>query len=129
MRVLLDTHAFLWWINDDSRLSRRARRIMGAEANEVFFSTASGWEIAIKARLGRLRLASADLESFVAEQLASNGFQVLPVNLQHALRTCRLPDHHQDPFDRLLVAQAAVENFPLLSGDRRLSAYAIRVLW
>jgi PIN domain nuclease of toxin-antitoxin system len=129
LKVLLDTHAFLWWINDDSRLSRRARGIMRDEANEVFFSAASGWEIAIKARLGRLSLVSADLESFVAEQLASNGFQVLSVNLQHALRTYRLPGHHKDPLDRLLVAQAAVENFPLLSGDRGLKAYAIRVLW
>lgn len=129
MKVLLDTHAFLWWINDDPRLTRRARRIMANNASEVFFSAASGWEITIKARLGRLSLATADLESFLAEQLASNGFKVLPVNLQHALRTYRLPDHHQDPFDRLLVAQAAVENLPLLSADRRLTGYPIRILW
>ena len=102
---------------------------MGDDASEVFFSAASGWEIAIKARLGRLSLATADLESFVAEQLASNGFKVLPVNLQHALRTYRLPDHHKDPFDRLLVAQALVEDLALISADRRLAEYPIRVLW
>jgi PIN domain nuclease of toxin-antitoxin system len=101
---------------------------MGDDANEVFFSVASGWEIAIKARLGHLSV-SADLESFVAQQLASNGFKVLPVNLEHALRTYRLPAHHQDPFDRLLVAQAVVENLTLVSADRRLAEYPIRVLW
>ncbi len=129
MRVLLDTHAFLRWITNDSEVSRRARRIIADGANEVFFSAASAWEIAIKARLGRLIVAATDLERFIAEQLAGRGFQVLPVNLPHALRTYRLPDHHREPFDRILVAQAAVENLSLLSADRRLAEYPIRVLW
>ncbi|MCL5044218.1 MAG: type II toxin-antitoxin system VapC family toxin [Deltaproteobacteria bacterium] len=129
MKVLLDTHAFLWWIADDPQLSPRARRILGASANEVYFSAASGWEIAIKARLGRLSVAGADVESFVAQQVAANGFQVLPINLAHALKTYSLPDHHKDPFDRLLVAQAATEELALVSADRQLAAYKVRIVW
>jgi PIN domain nuclease of toxin-antitoxin system len=129
LKVLLDTHAFLWWVADNPKLSRRAREIIGDSANEVFFSAASGWEIAIKARLGRRTLSATDLERFVAEQLATNDFQVLAVELQHALRTCLLPDHDKDPFDRLLVAQAAIEDLTLISANARLADYQIRVLW
>jgi PIN domain nuclease of toxin-antitoxin system len=133
LNVLLDTHAFIWWISDNSRLSERARGIIGEAGNEVFFSAASGWEIAIKVRIGRLKLATEHLEEFILEQLAANGFQVLPVTLQHALRTYLLPDdhpeNHKDPFDRLLVAQAEVENLTLLSADQRLADYGIRLLW
>jgi PIN domain nuclease of toxin-antitoxin system len=129
VKVLLDTHAFLWWIADDPQLSPRARRILGAGANEVYFSAASGWEIAIKARLGRLSVAGAEVGSFVAEQVAANGFKVLPINLTHALKTYSLPDHHKDPFDRLLVAQAATEELALVSADRQLAAYKVRIVW
>jgi PIN domain nuclease of toxin-antitoxin system len=87
VKVLLDTHAFLWWITDDRQLSSRARRILGDGSNEVYFSAASGWEIAIKTRLGRLSLGGDNLEDFVAEQVAANGFQLLPIHLNHALRT------------------------------------------
>jgi PIN domain nuclease of toxin-antitoxin system len=129
VKVLLDTHAFLWWVADDPQLSPRARRILGESANEVYFSAASGWEIAIKARLGRLRVAGANIADFVAEQVAVNGFQVLPVNLGHALRTYTLPDHHKDPFDRMLVAQAISEELALVSADRKLAAYKVRIVW
>jgi PIN domain nuclease of toxin-antitoxin system len=129
VKVLLDTHAFLWWVADDPRLSPRARRILAESANEVYFSAASGWELAIKARLGRLSVGGADIADFVAEQLAVNGFQVLPVNLSHALRTYALPDHHKDPFDRMLVAQAISEELALVSADRKLAAYKVRIVW
>ncbi len=129
MKVLLDTHAFIWWVSDDSRLSKRAREIIGKGDHELFFSAASGWEIAIKVRIGRLRLATTHLEKFILEQLAANGFQVLPITLQHALQTYMLTEHHKDPFDRLLVAQAEVENLTLLSADQRLADYGIRILW
>jgi len=129
LKVLLDTHAFIWWISDDSKLSECARGIIGEGGNELFFSAASGWEIAIKVRIGRVKLATTHLEGFILEQLAANGLQVLPVTLQHALRTYLLPDHHRDPFDRLLVAQAEVENLTFLSADKRLADYGIRVLW
>ncbi len=128
MRLLLDTHAFLWWLTDDERLSRRARRVIGDGANEVFVSAASAWEIAIKTRLGRVRLPE-DVERYIPDQLEQNAFQVLPVRLGHALRVAALPDVHRDPFDRLLVAQALVESLAIVSGDRNVASYAARVVW
>jgi len=128
VRLLLDTQAFLWWVTDDGALSRRARRLIGDGKNEIFFSAASAWEIAIKARLGRVSLPE-DLESYFLTQLEQNAFQVLPVQLQHALRVATLPDIHRDPFDRLLVAQALTEELAIVSKDRRISAYPARVLW
>jgi PIN domain nuclease of toxin-antitoxin system len=96
---------------------------------EVYFSASSAWEIAIKSRLGRLSIASDDLEGFVAQQVLANGFQLLPINLSHALRTYSLPDHHKDPFDRILIAQATAEGLSLLSSDRKLAAYKVRIIW
>ena len=128
MKLLLDTHAFLWWIGDDSRLPARARKLISAERNEVFLSVASAWELAIKTKLGRMRLAE-DLEGFVVRQVAVNGFQVLPIHLRHALHVATLPDHHADPFDRILVAQARIENLVLLSGDEQIARYPVAVEW
>lgn len=128
MRLLLDTHAFLWWIADSPQLSGQARQLIGDGENEVLLSAASGWEIAIKARLGRLTLPD-EPERFLAEQLAANAFQVLPVHLSHALRVYSLPDHHRDPFDRLLVAQAQVEGMAIVSGDPQLARYLVQVAW
>ena len=124
MRVLLDTHAFLWWIADDSRLSDAAREVIADGHNAVFFSAASGWEIAIKAGPGRLE-APENLETFMAEQLSKNAFRALPIHLGHASRVQSLPDHHHDPFDRLLVAQCILEDFPSLSADPRVARYPI----
>ena len=129
MKVLLDTHAFLWWITDDPRLPSRARQIISDNSSDVYFSAVSGWEIAIKARLGRLSLAVDNIENFVAQQVAANAFQVLSIHLNHALRTYSLPDHHKDPFDRLLVAQAAIEEMALLSADSKLADYKVRIVW
>ena len=128
MRALLDTHAFLWWIADDSRLSRRARETIADASNQVLFSATSAWEIAIKARLGRLSIPR-DVGRFVTRQVGINGFLVLPVNLAHALRTYSLPEHHRDPFDRMLVAQAQVENLVLITGDLALAPYQVRTVW
>jgi len=128
MRVLLDTHAFLWWTADDPRLSRKARRIMADGRNELYLSAASGWEMAIKARLGRLQVGE-DLEQFVREQMALNGIDGLPVYMNHALHAYVLPDHHGDPFDRLLVAQALVEGLPILTGDPQIARYAVETVW
>jgi len=128
MRALLDTHAFLWWIADDARLSRTARDVIASPDNEIIFSAASAWEIAIKARSGRLTL-QVDADAFISDQLASNAFEVLPVMLRHALRVYSLPDHHRDPFDRLLVAQAQIENVPMLTADTELARYAIHTVW
>ncbi len=128
MRVLLDTHVFLWWITDDPRLSELARRIIGDGYNEVLFSAGSGWEIAIKARLGRIELPGGSLR-FIIEQIEQNAFQVLPIQLVHALQVYHLPPHHRDPFDRILIAQSQVEGIPILTADRRISRYDVQVLW
>lgn len=128
MRALLDTHAFLWWITDDSRLSLRAREIIADGQNDLFFSAASGWEIAIKANLGKLEVPD-DLERFVNEQLSRNAIQVLPIYLSHALHVYALPDRHRDPFDRLLVSQAILEKLTVLSSDPQFARYPVELAW
>jgi PIN domain nuclease of toxin-antitoxin system len=128
LRVLLDTHAFLWWISDDPRLPEKAREIIADGRNELFFSAASGWEISIKAGLGRLKVAG-DLQRFIADQLSRNAIKVLPIYLSHTLHTRVLPDHHRDPFDRILVSQAILEEMPLLSADPKIPHYPVEVVW
>jgi len=128
MKALLDTHTFLWWIANDPQLSLRARQIMVDSATELFLSVASGWEIAIKSHLGKLRLPP-DLQGFVAEQVRVNGIQVLPIEMMHVLHVHTLPDHHRDPFDRLLVAQSQLEKMPILTGDAQIGRYAVTVIW
>lgn len=128
MRALLDTHAFLWWLADDVRLSPRAREIIGDGNNELFLSAASGWEMAIKMRLGKLQLPG-ELESFVLGQLKINAIEPLAVQMVHALHVYTLPEHHRDPFDRLLVAQAQVERMPIITADPQVAQYAVEVVW
>lgn len=128
MRVLLDTHTFLWWGVDSPRLSARARDIIANPQNNLFLSVASGWEMTIKAGLGKLQTPGG-LEAFVSEQLSLNAFQVLPITLRHALHVHRLPQYHRDPFDRLLISQSQLEQLPLLTSDRAFSRYAVEVLW
>jgi PIN domain nuclease of toxin-antitoxin system len=128
VKALLDTHAFLWWISDDPRLSEKAREIVADGRNELFFSAASGWEISIKAGLGRLEVPE-DLQRFISDQLSRNAIQVLPIYLSHAVHTGSLPVHHRDPFDRILVSQAILEQIPLLSADPQFSHYPVEVVW
>lgn len=128
MKVLLDTHAFLWWVLDDPRLSKRARAAIGDPKSDVFFSVASAWELAIKTTLGRLDLPGP-LEALLPQQIALNRFLVLPVALSHALAVVALPPHHRDPFDRLLVAQAQIEELRLVSGDRWIARYDVERVW
>ncbi|WP_293174702.1 type II toxin-antitoxin system VapC family toxin [Oceanithermus sp.] len=127
-RLLLDTHAFLWWISDDPRLSPAAREAIADGASEVFLSAVSVWEMVIKMGLGRLELPE-DLESFLARQLQVNGFRPLAMTLPHALAVRHLPDVHKDPFDRLLVAQAQHEELVLVSGDAAVHRYPVSVIW
>lgn len=103
MKALWDTHAFLWWIANDPRLSPRVRAIAGDPQTDLLFSVASGWEIAIKVGIGKLRLPD-DPQRYIPDQLARNATDVLPIQLAHALRVFALPDLHTDPFDRMLVA-------------------------
>jgi PIN domain nuclease of toxin-antitoxin system len=128
MRLLLDTHAFLWWVEDDSRLSRKARAAIAEPGNDCFLSLASSWEMAIKISLGKLRLA-APLERFIPEQLAANGFRELAIDFRHVARVSRLPFHHRDPFDRLLVAQALEEDLTVVSADRVFRTYGLSRVW
>jgi PIN domain nuclease of toxin-antitoxin system len=128
MKVLLDTHAFLWWITDSPKLSARAREVIQDSNNELFFSAASGWEIAIKAQLGRLQLPD-NLEQFILEQLSLNAILVLPIQLRHALRVYTLPQYHRDPFDRILVAQSQIENLPILTTGTQITPYTVETIW
>lgn len=128
MQILLDTHAFLWWIEDDLRLSAVARATIEDGANDVFFSAASGWEIAIKSQIGKLRLPE-NLEQFVSEHVYRNNFTVLPIQLSHTLSVHSLPLLHRDPFDRILVAQSMIEKMPLLTVDPQISQYEAETIW
>ncbi|MBS3948551.1 MAG: type II toxin-antitoxin system VapC family toxin [Dethiobacter sp.] len=128
MSILLDTQAFLWWISDAPQLSQKARQIIGNGENALFLSAASGWEIAIKTRLGKLNLP-ADIASFIAEQLSVNAITPLPIQMKHALHLHSLPDFHRDPFDRMIVAQAQVEGWPVLTADPQLAGYSVQIIW
>jgi PIN domain nuclease of toxin-antitoxin system len=126
-RLLLDTHIFLWWVDDASDLSDTARRAIADEKNECYLSLTSCWEMAIKSSLGKLRLAKP-VERFVSEQLTANGFTLLPIELRHAAKIEKLPLHHRDPFDRLLIAQAMSEKLIIVSVDRIFSDYGVKVI-
>jgi len=128
VRALLDTHAFLWWIAGDERLSVHASQSIADGRNEIFVSAASIWEIAIKGRLGRLSIPG-DPGRFIGGQIVENSFRGLPIVAGHALRVWELPDHHRDPFDRMLVAQAQVEGLALISRDQQVSRYDVEVVW
>ncbi len=127
-RLLLDTHAFLWWVDDAPELTTRARRLIADVNNECCLSLVSCWEMAIKVSLGKLRL-SKSVERFVTEQLTVNNFTLLNINLGQAARVEKLPFHHRDPFDRLLVAQAISEKLIIVSANKIFSRYGVRVLW
>ena len=127
MRVLLDTSTFLWWVSDVDRLSDRARQAIEDPRNDVLISVASAWEIAIKAERGRLNLPLG-AERYVPDLLRRFGFEALDVKLPHALHAGALPPHHRDPFDRLLVAQAQLEDMPLVTADPVIAMYDLDVI-
>lgn len=126
-RLLLDTHAFLWWINNDPRLSVTACSAI-TEARTVLFSVASAWEIAIKAGLGRIDVPK-NLRPFLSDQIRRNGFDTLAVKLEHATWVLRLEAHHRDPFDRLLIAQASVERAVFVTCDPEIQRYGVDTVW
>lgn len=128
MRVLLDTHTFLWWVTNDSVLSDVARSVISNGSNECFVSVASCWEMAIKASIGKLRL-SKSVERFVSEEMANNDFQLLPIEFKHVAKVEQMPFHHRDPFDRLLVSQALTEKMSFITIDTVLSDYGIKRIW
>jgi PIN domain nuclease of toxin-antitoxin system len=121
VRLLLDTHVLLWWLSDDRKLVKEGREIIANPNNDIFVSAASAWEISIKAALGRLEIESDDLE----DAIVKNGFRPLPIGLRHALTAGRLPNIHRDPFDRMLVAQASVEELRVVSHDHVFERYGL----
>lgn len=128
MRVLLDTHALLWWLSDDPALTRAARKIIAETKNTVLVSAASAWEIATKVRLGKLPTA-ANLVSVFCGQVEREGFGFLVISADHGIRGGLLPGPHKDPFDRMLIAQAQAENIPVITNERMFEAYGVRRLW
>ena len=128
MKVLLDTHAFLWLITGDHRLSKTARKAFLDPENRLFFSAASLWEICIKKSLEKLSLKKGWLKT-IQDEMKVNAIQWLPVEIPHCAELTKLPFHHRDPFDRMLIAQATVEDLQLLSRDSHFSAYEIKRIW
>ena len=129
MRLLLDTHAFLWWVFADPKLSRAARTAISDEAqNSVFVSAASAWEIATKYRIGKLAGARVVAED-VSGAIAAEGFNPLAVSVLHAERAGGLAGDHRDPFDRMLIAQAISDDLAFVSNERVFEAYGVKRLW
>ena len=128
MTVLLDTHALLWWLTDDPRLSPVARRTIADESIRVLASAASAWEIATKHRLGKLGLAASIVQRYPA-LIEAEGFDPLPISVAHALHAGSYPQDHRDPFDRVLAAQAELEKVPLVTSDPAMSRFGVDVLW
>jgi PIN domain nuclease of toxin-antitoxin system len=127
MRALLDTHAFLWAIADDKRLSRRAQKIFTGP-NDLWLSAASVWEILIKVQAGKLPLPQPS-GPYLVKQAAENRVEVLPITLDHILRIESLTMQHRDPFDRILIAQSIEEKLPLITADPQFERYPVELIW
>ncbi|MCC3527963.1 MAG: type II toxin-antitoxin system VapC family toxin [Microcoleus sp. PH2017_22_RUC_O_B] len=128
MRLLLDTHTFIWYVTDNPRLSANVKLLIEDENNEKLVSIASIWEMAIKHSIGRLNFSLPFME-FVRQQLSVSNIGLLEINLNHIEVVASLPLHHRDPFDRLIIAQSMGEQIPVLSVDAIFDAYAIARLW
>lgn len=128
MKALLDTHVFLWWIMDAPQLAPHVRELIADGENELYMSVASCWEIAIKAGLGKITLPARP-DTYIADQMTENAVQGLPIEARHAFQVFHLPPHHRDPFDRLLIAQAQLENLPIITSDPLFSKYKVKTLW
>ena len=128
MKLLLDTHTFLWWITDDPQISAKALELMGDSQNDLYWSAASTWEVAIKYALGRLPLPDAPA-IFLPAELGKNRIVSLPIVDTRAFQAGLLPRHHRDPFDRMLVAQAQIETFGIVSNDTKIRLYNVNVYW
>jgi len=123
LQLLLDTHAFLWWLGDDPKLGPQARATIGDGGNAVFVSAASAWEIAVKRASGKL-----DAPGDIAAWIAKSDFSELPIEVEHAIAAAELPRHHTDPFDRMLIAQARLEELTLVAHDDELARYDVAIL-
>jgi len=128
MTYLLDTHTFLWFVIGSPKLSEKADEVISNAENTIYFSAVSGWEIAIKARLGKLELPAAGM-GIILEQVQKNDFTVLPVSLQHSVKVFDLPQIHRDPFDRMLISQAIFEELVIITNDKMINNYEVGTLW
>jgi PIN domain nuclease of toxin-antitoxin system len=128
MKVLLDTHTFLWWNLDDPALSLLAREIIADGGNEVYLSAASVWEIVIKTARGRLVLPESPAR-YILSRMALYRFRPLPVQISHAAHVYELPSYHNDPFDRMLIAQSQLESMPLVTKDEDIQRYDLETIW
>lgn len=127
MRVLVDTQALFWWYGESAKLSKRASSTISDSDNTVLISAATAWELSIKSALGKLQALQLVLE--FSTYIEEEGFLELPIETSHAIRAGLLPNHHKDPFDRLLVAQAQELSIPILSSDNRLDDYGVLRIW
>ena len=128
MRVLLDTHVFLWWNQGSEHLPKKALRLLADPANSLILSVASAWEIAIKTRAGKLRIPE-DAATYVQTRVSHYGMEILPIHLAHALALHNLPALHRDPFDRMLVVQSQIEKLSILTADPEIRRYAVDSIW
>jgi len=128
LRLLLDTHALLWFVLDDARLSSVARSAIEASDNELYISPASFWEIAIKISLGKYKLKGT-YEAFWDHAMDGNNITTLPIEIRHTARLLEMPYHHKDPFDRLIIAQSLAEHLSIVSGDQRFDTCGVSRVW
>lgn len=123
MRYLLDTHIFLWWLADDKNLKRKIKELIENPNNQIFVSVASAWEISIKRKIGKLSLKTTIQHCF-----ESSGFLIIDITLNHILELDLLPMHHQDPFDRILIAQTKAEKLIFITDDIKIKQYDLRII-
>jgi len=128
MKYLLDTHALLWITTDDLKLSKKAKNIYLDAENEILLSIASIWELAIKSSIGKITFQK-DLDDFVDVHIKGNNIEILKIELPHVLRIEKLPFHHRDPFDRLIIAQAIEDNLKILGADNTFDKYKVKRIW
>lgn len=128
MKLLIDTHTFLWWTTDDPLLSSHAKEIIADGQNEVFLSAASVWEIVIKSIRGRLILPGSPAR-YISSRMSLYRFWPLPMQISHAAHVYELPPHHNDPFDRMLIAQSQLESIPLVTKDEEILRYDLETIW
>jgi len=128
MKCLLDTHAFIWLITEDNKLSSTARNYILDRRTNLYLSSASVWEIIIKCNIGKMKL-SGNPQSFITKQLTVNLIEELPITFNHTFHLQNLPDHHKDPFDRMLVAQALSDSLTIITIDQDIARYPVKIIW
>ena len=128
MKILIDTHALLWLITGDKQLSAKSSQIFSDTDNELFFSMASFWEICIKVSIGKLQL-SDNWDTLIKDELTYNSIKLLPISEPHCLQVIQFPFYHRDPFDRLIIAQAVVEEMQIMTADNIFSQYEVKTIW